>query len=127
VSLPGADELFRATIEDDDTATPADATPAGPEPAPRPKRAPERPAASAPRARQAGRQASGRVKHDEKMTVYVTAEELLDIEHARLALRRSLGGAVDRGRLVRAAVAMALADLDTHGDESELVRRLHDA
>jgi hypothetical protein len=39
-------------------------------------------------------------------------------------LRRSLGSAVDRGRLVRAAVAMALADLDERGDDSELVRRL---
>ena len=27
---------------------------------------------------------SGRVKHDEKMTVYVTSDELLDLEHARL-------------------------------------------
>jgi hypothetical protein len=35
-----------------------------------------------------------------------------------------VGSAVDRGRLVRAAVAMALADLDARGDDSELVRRL---
>lgn len=61
------------------------------------------------------------------MTVYVTAEELLEIEHARIALRRSLGGAVDRGRLVRAAMAMALADLDANGDDSDLVRRLREA
>jgi hypothetical protein len=43
-----------------------------------------------------------------------------------LVLRRTLGSAVDRGRLVRAAVAMALADLDEHGADSELVRRLND-
>ena len=73
------------------------------------------------------RTASGRVKHDEKMTVYLTADELLDVEHARLELRRSHGLAVDRGRLVRAAVAMALADLDAHGAESALVTRLNDA
>jgi hypothetical protein len=72
----------------------------------------------------AGRTASGRVKHDEKMTVYVTADELLDIEHARLELRRHHGLAVDRGRLVRASVAMALAELDEQGAESALVRRL---
>ena len=47
-----------------------------------------------------------------------------DIEQARLELRRCLGGAVDRGRLVRAAVAIALADLDANGPGSELVRRL---
>ncbi len=47
---------------------------------------------------------SGRVRHDEKMTVYVTADELLDLEHARLTLRRDHGLAVDRGRLVREAL-----------------------
>jgi len=73
------------------------------------------------------RTASGRVKHDEKMTVYVTADELLDVEHARLELRRSHGLAVDRGRLVRAAVAMALADLDANGADSALVKRLNEA
>jgi hypothetical protein len=67
---------------------------------------------------------SGRVRHDEKMTVYVTADELLDIEHARLTLRRDQGLAVDRGRLVREAIAMALADLEVNGDDSDLVQRL---
>jgi hypothetical protein len=70
------------------------------------------------------RRSSGRVRHDEKMTVYVTADELLDIEHARLSLRRDQGLAVDRGRLVREAIAMALADLEANGDDSMLVRRL---
>ena len=61
------------------------------------------------------------MRHDEKMTVYVTADELLDIEHARLVLRRHHGLAVDRGRLVREAIAIVLADLEEHGDDSELV------
>jgi len=67
------------------------------------------------------------VRHDEKVTVYVTAEELLDLEHARLQLRRDHGLAVDRGRLVRAAVSLALADLDAHGEDSEIVQRLKQA
>lgn len=104
MSLPAADDLFRPTRSDDEPATDR----------------PELRAAPAP----ARRRASGRVKHDEKMTVYITSEELLDIEHARLQLRRTLGGAVDRGRLVRAAVAIALADLDERGPDSELARRL---
>ena len=58
------------------------------------------------------------------MTVYVTSDELLDIEHARLALRRGQGLAVDRGRLVREAIALVLADFEEHGDDSALVRRL---
>jgi hypothetical protein len=70
------------------------------------------------------RKPSGRVRHDEKMTVYVTSDELLDLEHARLSLRRSHGLAVDRGRLVREAVALVLADLEEHGEDSALVRRL---
>jgi len=64
------------------------------------------------------------VRHDEKMTVYVTAEELLDLEHARLSLRRDHGLAVDRGRLVREAVALALADLEARGEASVIVQRL---
>ena len=70
------------------------------------------------------RRSSGRVRHDEKMTIYVTADELLEIEHARLMLRRDQGLAVDRGRLVREAIAMALADLEANGDDSDLVQRL---
>jgi hypothetical protein len=66
---------------------------------------------------------SGRVRHDEKMTVYVTADELLDVEHARLTLRRH-GLAVDRGRLIREALAMALLDLEENGGDSALVQRL---
>ncbi len=70
------------------------------------------------------RTSSGRVKHDEKMTVYVTSDELLDLEHARLELRRHHALGVDRGRIVRAAIAMALADLDQNGADSALVARL---
>ena len=69
------------------------------------------------------RRPSGRVRHDEKMTVYVTADELLDLEHARLALRRDHGLAVDRGRMVREAIALVLADLEEHGYDSLLVQR----
>ena len=108
VRLPAADELFRHT----GGHTQGSGTP---EP-------PVVELAKAP-----VRTASGRVKHDEKMTVYVTADELLDVEHARLELRRSHGLAVDRGRLVRAAVAMALADLDANGADSALVKRLNEA
>lgn len=100
VSLPAADELFRPTAPEQDAVVDG---------VPEPPRAP-----------------SGRVRHDEKMTVYVTADELLDLEQARLGLRR-LGVGVDRGRLVRAAIAMALADLDTHGEDSALVHRLRQA
>ncbi len=70
------------------------------------------------------RRPSGRVRHDEKMTVYVTADELLDLEAARLALRREHGLAVDRGRMVREAIAIVLADLEEHGYDSLLVQRL---
>ena len=111
VSLPAADDLFRPTVvpdppdtdepQADDTAEAADAT------------------AGEPR-----RKPSGRVRHDEKMTVYVTSEELLDLEHTRLMLRRGQGLAVDRGRLVRAAIAIALADYEASGEDSVLVQRL---
>jgi hypothetical protein len=102
VSLPAADDLFRGNRPM--TAVPEPTQPESTSAAPR--------------------KPSGRVRHDEKMTVYVTADELLDIEHARLSLRRHQGLAVDRGRLVREAIAMALADLEVNGDDSALVQRL---
>ncbi|MEY9990243.1 hypothetical protein ABIE67_002275 [Streptomyces sp. V4I8] len=80
--------------------------------------------ASRKRGRGASRRPSGRERHDEKITVYVSAEELMDLEHARLVLRGEHGLAVDRGRIVREAVAVVLADLESRGDASILVRRL---
>ena len=69
------------------------------------------------------RQASGREAHTQKITVYLSAEELLDLEKARVTLR-SYGFAVDRGRLVREAIAVMLADLDVRGQTSLMARRL---
>ncbi|HEX5917927.1 MAG TPA: hypothetical protein VFY76_08740 [Nocardioides sp.] len=114
VSMPAADDLFRPTSDT------ADAEPA-------PGQRPRRVRAVADDAEPAGsRRPSGRVRHDEKMTVYVTSDELLDIEHARLTLRREHGLAVDRGRLVREALALVLADLEAQGADSALVQRLLD-
>ncbi len=129
-----------APAGESDTAAGADAAagsaehaPAGSEAAePRAREteaAPAKPAAqpAAParrRGRTTNRRPSGRERHDEKITVYVSAEELMDLEHARLVLRGEHGLAVDRGRIVREAVAVVLADLESRGDASILVRRL---
>jgi hypothetical protein len=66
----------------------------------------------------------GRTRHEEKITVYCSAEELLALETARLILRGQHGVAADRGRIVREAIAVLLADLEVHGEDSVLVRRL---
>lgn len=100
-SLPGASELFRLTTG----AASADAA------------TPDQPAQ---------RRGTGRQKHSTKITVYVSDEELLALEHARLALRGEHGLAVDRGRVVREAIAIVLDDLEGHGDDSLLVRRLRE-
>ncbi|MGW2306080.1 hypothetical protein ACWCO6_34085, partial [Streptomyces sp. NPDC001809] len=99
------------------------AGPGGPKPATSPAAAPA-PAARRRGGRTPNRRPSGRERHDEKITVYVSAEELMDLEHARLVLRGEHGLAVDRGRIVREAVAVVLADLESRGDASILVRRL---
>ena len=70
------------------------------------------------------RRPSGRESHDEKITVYLSADELMDLEHARLGLRGDHGLPVDRGRIVREALAVVLADFDAKGEASILVRRL---
>lgn len=67
---------------------------------------------------------SGRQRHDEKITVYISSPELLALEQARLALRAEYGVSVDRGRIVREAVAVLLADFEENGRSSTLVRRL---
>lgn len=108
-SLPGAEELFRTTK------------------APRPERkestsrqepksttlqvAPEEAPKKAPR-------------HDEKITFYCTADDLMALEGARLKLRSDHGIAADRGRIVRAAVDYVLEDFAARGDDSILIRHL---
>jgi hypothetical protein len=72
------------------------------------------------------RPATGREGHTQKITVYLSTDELLDLEHARLLLR-GLGVSVDRGRLVREAIAVLIADLDARGEESVLATRLQRA
>jgi hypothetical protein len=65
-----------------------------------------------------------RTKHDEKITVYISADELVALESARLSLRAQHGLAADRGRIVREAISVLLADLAERGEDSVLVRRL---
>ena len=102
VSLPGADELFGGQ-------------PAAPSKPDTSNEGPQRAASTGP---------TGRVRHEEKITVYVSPEELVALEQAKLALRAQHGMAVDRGRIVREAVAVVIADLEAKGEESILVRRL---
>jgi len=73
-----------------------------------------------------GRQASGREAHPQKITVYLSADEFLDLERARLSLRIR-GIPVDRGRLVREAIAVLMADLEAGIDASVIAQRLRAA
>ncbi|HEY9476231.1 MAG TPA: cobyrinic acid a,c-diamide synthase [Mycobacteriales bacterium] len=145
-SLPGAAELFRTTTmslsaakgspatrsvgadDGDPAGTPV--TPVGLAAVPtggggesdQGRRRPARRRAST-----GARRGSGRQRHEEKITVYCSAEELLDLESARLALRADHDLVVDRGRMVREAVAVVLADLEAKGEDSVLVRRLRES
>jgi hypothetical protein len=125
VTLPGADELFRSTGS---VQRPADPSEAGELPGPVVNPAvdvPERTESPQPTHRPSGpRRPSGRQRHEEKITVYVSPSELVDLEHARLVLRADHSLAVDRGRIVREALAVVLADLEAKGEQSILVRRL---
>ncbi len=131
ISLPGADELFRKTtlsavpdqvveeVEVAHTNRPTTQSVA--------KTAPKSTGVrQTPRRRPTGldKGPSGREKHDEKITVYLSPEELFDLEQARLHLRGDLGLAVDRGRIVREALAIVIADLESKGDQSIIARRL---
>lgn len=131
ISLPGADELFRKTtlsavpdtseevLEVTHTNRPTTNQVA--------KSAPQSSGVrQTSRRKQTGldKSPSGREKHDEKITVYLSPEELFDLEQARLLLRGDLGLAVDRGRIVREALAIVISDLEAKGDASIIARRL---
>jgi hypothetical protein len=99
-TLPGAAELFRPTVP---VVPPADSS-----------QFPEPPESAS----------SGRRKHESKITVYISEDELYALEHARLVARAKHGLITDRGRIVREAIAVLLTDFEEHGAESMLVRRL---
>ena len=125
VSLPGADELFRHTAT-------LSAVPSQRESAEEITEAPVSNAKQKNAVRQTPRRRvnafdrspSGREKHDEKITVYLSPDELYDLDQARLALRGDLGLAVDRGRIVRESLSSIIADLESKGDQSIIARRL---
>jgi hypothetical protein len=125
VSLPGADELFRNTATlsavpsqrenaQEITETPLVASKQKNAVRQTPRR----------RVNAFDRTPSGREKHDEKITVYLSPDELYDLDQARLALRGDLGLAVDRGRIVRESLSIIIADLESKGDQSIIARRL---
>jgi hypothetical protein len=152
-SLPGAAELFRTTsaVAEPEPPPPAPHPGVGAVPpvqevaaraedtdarddpgwragSPAPAVAPRAPVRTTRRIRAVGDRApSGRERHDEKITVYCSPDELLDLESARLRLRAEHGVAIDRGRIVREALAVVLADLEAKGDASILVRRLRES
>jgi hypothetical protein len=128
VSLPGADELFRqsTTLSAVPSTSPAENIDSPPMPVTPISGSSKKQVRTTPRRRvnSFDRSPSGRERHDEKITVYLSPEELYDLEQARLALRGDLGLAVDRGRIVRESLAIIIADLETKGDQSIIARRL---
>ena len=131
-ALPGAEELFRRTTTPirPETAAAAPLREVPNEQSPMDELSPMaieggvRPVSAAPRRRRGSSRPTGRIRHEEKITVYVSPEELIELEHARLTLRGTHGLAVDRGRIVREAIAVVVADLEARGSESVIVRRL---
>ncbi|TDO52360.1 hypothetical protein EV643_102198 [Kribbella sp. VKM Ac-2527] len=121
VSLPGASELFGGAAPKQ-TRPEKRTTPDGSASADRPS-----PNGRSRTAVVDDRKSSGRIRHDTKITVYVTEEELIGLEKTRLALREEHGLNADRGRIVREAIDVLLADFVDHGPDSLLVQRLRAA
>lgn len=112
-SLPGAEELFRRTAGERSS-----------EPAIQPAPSRQEDTSTSPQLPSTLSAAKKAPKHDEKITFYCTAEDLMSIERARLRLRAEHGVAADRGRIVRAALAYVLEDFDARSTDSILLRRL---
>jgi hypothetical protein len=132
-SLPGASELFRTTsssaalAEASDPSSsqpPQDQSPAGDKTSTSTKDRDK--GRQAPRSVPGAAAPSGRQRHDEKITVYLSSDELVALDDAKALLYRDLGIKVDRGRIVREAVAVVVADLQAKGEASILARRLRE-
>ncbi len=129
-SLPGADELFRANTPAlsavRQVVEAAPAAPTAPQPVGTSQTKTKKGVRTISRRRvtAAEKSPSGRELHEEKITVYLSTDELFDLDQARLMLRGDLGLAVDRGRIVRESIAVIIADLEAKGDQSILARRL---
>ena len=129
-SLPGADELFRSNTPAlsavrqvaEPIQTSAPVTPVTQSATPKTKKGVR--TISRRRVTAAEKSPSGRELHEEKITVYLSSDELFDLDQARLMLRGDLGLAVDRGRIVRESIGVIIADLEAKGDQSILARRL---
>jgi hypothetical protein len=129
-SLPGADELFRSTTPAltavRDTTPEIEPSSIIQNPTTPVTRSQSKSVRTTPRRRVSSvdRSPSGRESHAEKITVYLSPEELFDLDQARLLLRGDLGLAADRGRIVRESIAVIIADLEAKGEQSILARRL---
>jgi hypothetical protein len=131
-SLPGANELFRTTSSkaalaeaserpaESQTRAPQAESPAGDRSSPSSK------GSQKPRSLPRIEGPSGRQRHDEKITVYLSSDELVALDDAKAMLYRDMAIKVDRGRIVREAVAVVVADLQAKGEASILARRLHE-
>ena len=119
-SLPGAEELFRRTTADKAAAATKAAPQRQVDKSPNLQVAAP-PKEAAPTAAAPERKAP---KHEEKVTFYCTAQQLMELEKARLALRGEHGVSADRGRIVRAALAYVLEDFEARGEDSILLRHL---
>jgi hypothetical protein len=113
--LPGADELFRRTTPAETKVEPRKAAPT--------ERA-KVDKSTKPQIASVTEVQTKAPKHDEKITFYCTAEDLVGLEQARLSLRSQHGVAADRGKIVRAAVAYVLEDFEARAEDSILLRRL---
>jgi hypothetical protein len=110
VSLPGAEELFRRTAPEESEPLPASES--------------DDISTALQVAKSTAVTAGRRPKHDEKITFYCTADDVMSIERARLALRGEHGVSADRGRIVRAALGYVLEDFAARGEDAILVREL---
>ena len=107
-SLPGAEELFRRTTEK----------------TPQVNKSTKLQVAEAEDTASATSAPAKGPRHQEKITIYCTSEDLVTLERARLDLRAGHGVGADRGKIVRTALAYVLEDFEARGEDSILIRRL---
>src|SRR5699024_1903720 len=100
VNMPGADEIFGPTSSPEQSESSGQS--------------------SDQLSAQSSAPASARARHNATTTVHLTSAQLLAVAQTGSRLRGEQGRSIDRGRLVRAALAVALDDWNTNGLDSQV-------
>jgi len=64
------------------------------------------------------------IQHDKKITIYMTTNKLLDIEHTHLSLQHHQKLTINRNQLIQKTITITLTNLKTNNNNNVLMQQL---